>query len=219
MRNKFGFQWGLAVVLLIVYAAFWTWQTPGWLRGPLSSEEVEGYISVLEQNLPMPATEKALVLASMRTWGLADDGKPVYMLNLMRYYEQLKQLGGVPPFQGTAKEANELYEEGVQPLLLGRGIYPLIGGMTQGSNLLEHAAELDNWSRVLIVRYPSRRTVFELFTDPDYLPLVPYKLMSLQVVLTPVYGDLLIPELRWLVGGALLLIFVAVGWMRAARRR
>jgi hypothetical protein len=34
----------------------------------------------------------------------------------------------------------------------------------------------------------------------------------------PVSGDMMIPDLGWLVGGGLVVIFLLVGWVRAARR-
>ena len=80
-----------------------------------------------------------------------------------------------------------------------------------------YKSELDNWDRVLVVRYPGRRTFLELVTNPDYLKVMPYKLASLEVVLTPVSGEVVIPDLRWVAGGGVLAIFLLVGWVRAAR--
>jgi len=217
--KKAAFMPKLALVLLIVFGAFWTWQTPGWWRGPLTLDEVDHHLALMAKNLAMPADEKAEVLARLRAWALADDGKPVFMLNLMRYYPQLRQFEGAPEFAGTPLEANAYYEEEVKPLALAGGVYPLFAGMTQGENIIEHTAQLDDWSRVIVMRYPSRRAVLELFADPAYAPYEPYKMMALQVVLTPVHGDLVVPELRWLVGSALLLLFMATGWLRTARQR
>jgi uncharacterized protein (DUF1330 family) len=208
-----------AVVLLLVFGAFWSWQTPGWVRGALTPEEVDYHIGMLEQNLVMPGAEKAELLARLRAWAMADDGKPFFMLNLMRYYPQLRRFEGAPAFTGSPLESNEHYETAVAPLALGRGAYPLYAGMTHGQNLVEHAAELDHWSRVILMRYPSRRAALELFADPDYAPVEPFKMMALQVLLLPNHADLVIPELRWLLGGVLLFLFMAVGWWRAARRR
>ena len=213
------FMLTLALVLLLFFAAFWTWQTPGWLRGPLTLEEVNYHFQLMEKNLAMPAQEKAEVMARLRAWALADDGQPVFMLNLMRYYPQLRQFEGAPEFAGTPLEANEYYETAVTPMAFAEGAYPLFGGMTQGQNIIEEAADLDNWSRVIVMRYPSRRAVLQLFADPAYAPFEPYKMMALQVVLVPTQGNLVIPELRWLVGGVMLLLFFATGWLRAGRRR
>lgn len=216
--KKSAFMPVLLLVLLALYAAFWTWQTPFWLRGALTPEEVDFHFQLMEKNLAMPAGEKAAVLARLRAWALADDGKPVFMLNLMRYYPQLRRFEGAPEFAGTPLESNAYYETAVTPLAFAAGAYPLFGGMTQGENIIEDSAELDNWSRVIVMRYPSRRAVLELFANPAYAPLEPYKMTALQVVLVPTQGDLVIPELRWLVGGVLLLLFFLIGWLRAARQ-
>jgi len=34
----------------------------------------------------------------------------------------------------------------------------------------------------------------------------------------PVSGDMVIPDLRWVVGGGFVVIFLLVGWVRAARQ-
>jgi len=50
----------------------------------LTQAEVDNYISRLDQ-APVPKAELAQMIVHMRAWAEADDGKPVYMLNLMRY--------------------------------------------------------------------------------------------------------------------------------------
>ena len=215
---SFGFHARLAIALLVVYAAFWTWQTPGWLRGPLTAAEIDHHIGLIEKNLAMPAEEKPAILARIRAWAEADDGRPVYMLNLMRYYPELRRFEGTPDFDGTPEESNAYYEKSVVPLALARGDYPLFVGNVSWRNLIEHAPALDDWSRVILMRYPSRRAVLELFGAPAYAPYEPYKLMALQLMLTPVRAETLVPELRWMAGAALVSIFLAIGWLRAARR-
>ena len=218
MKNSV-FMTGLALVMLLAFAAFWTWQTPGWLRGPLTQEEVDYHFGLMEQHLAMPAEDKDKVLTRLRAWALADDDKPVFMLNLMRYYPQLKDFEGGPEFGGTPMESNALYEKEVTPIAFASGSYPLFIGTTQGENLIEHAAQLDNWSRVIVMRYPSRRAVLELFADPEYMPWEPYKMAALRVVLVPNHSEMVVPEMRWLLAGFLLLLFTTTGWLRASRRR
>lgn len=216
--NRFAFEIRFGLLLAALYAAFWLWQTPGVLRGPLAAEEVGEYLRLVEERLPLPAAEKPAVLEHLREWAMADDGKPVYMLNLMRYYPTLRSFDGAPPFDGTPQQSNARYETRVMPLLLEKGGYALVAGMTQGGNILEHAPALDDWSRVLVVRYPSRRAFLELLSDPAYAPIEPYKLMALQVVLTPVHGETVVPELRWMFGAAALVSFLLIAWLRAVRR-
>jgi hypothetical protein len=81
---------------------------------------------------------------------------------------------------------------------------------------MEDEPALDDWSRALVVRYPSRRDFLNLMADPAYGPLEPYKTMALKVVLVPVSGDLVLPDLRFVVGAALLVVFLVAGWIRAA---
>jgi hypothetical protein len=88
-------------------------------------------------------------------------------------------------------------------LLLKIGGYPMVGGSTQGKNLMTYEPDLGDWSRVLMVRFPSRRAFLSLLADPAYGPLQPYKMMALKVVIVPVSGEVVIPEMRAVVGGAL----------------
>jgi len=200
------------LVLLVLFLGFWFWHSP--IRGKLTREEIDRYLGAVEK-LPLPAEAMTAALARLRAWAEADDGKPLYMLNLMRFYPQLRSFPGTPNFQGTPDQANAFYEKGVSMMLLRRAGYPMVGGRTQGKNLLEVPAALDNWSRVLVVRYPSRRAFLSLLADPAYALYVPYKLMALEIALVPVSRGLMIPDLRWIVGGILVILFLAVGWIRA----
>src|SRR5262249_7240863 len=164
----------------------------------------------------LPEEEKAASPAPLRAWAESDDGKPVYMLNLMRFYPQLRRFPGSPDFQGTPEQASEFYEKSVAGLLFRRAGYPLVGGRPQANALLEVPPALDGWSRVVMVRYPNRRAFLSLLADPAYAPLEPYKVTALETVLVPVAGDVRVPDLRLLVGAVLLVLFMTVGWVLAA---
>jgi uncharacterized protein (DUF1330 family) len=214
--KQHGFEMTLGAVLLGVFLRFWFWLTP---NKKLTQEEIDRYLADIEKQVPQPPEEMPELLARLRAWAEADDGKPVHMLNLMRQYDQLRTFPGAPDFEGTPEESNTFYEKRVRPILLKLGAYPLVGGPTQGKNLMTYEPELDDWDRVLMVRYPSRRAFLSLLADPAYGPIEPYKIMALKVILVPVSGEVLIPEMRAVVGGALLCLFLAGGWIRAARRK
>jgi len=215
----------LGAVLAALFIAFWIWQTPGNLK-KLSSPEVDAYLHKLEGKLPGNPAEQTAFLARMRAFGLADDGRPVYMLNAMRYYPELKRGPGMADVRGTPSEANAIYEKAVMPILFRLGAYPLFGGETMAihadgkahSNLDGFDPAIDDWSRILVVRYPSRRAFFELLTDPQWLKVAPYKIAAVEIALVPASGQVVIPDLRWVVGGACLIVFLGAGWLRAARR-
>lgn len=213
----------LAALLLAVFALFASWQAPG---SKLSQAEVDAYIANMQQNLPWPAAEKGAILAHVQAWAEADDGRPVYMLNLMRYYPQLRSAPELSGYQGTPAEANAYYESKAIPMLLKLGAYPLFASSMQGvlagdapsTNLITFDADIDNWSSVLIIRYPSRRAFLDLLSHPEYSKIVPYKAASVLVGLTPMNGDLILPVLSWALGALLLIVFLVVAWLRALRR-
>ena len=204
-----------AIALIALFAALCVWQAPGLAGAKLTKPEIERYLVAIEK-VPFPPEEKRDVLARVRVWAEADDGKPVYMLNLMRYHERLRAFPGALPFEGTPRDANATYESEATSLALKTGAYPLFAGEAQDGNVM---GAREGWDRVLVMRYPSRRAFLDLIADPAYAPLAPYKLMALDVTLTPLAGELVMPDVRFVAFATLLALFLAAGWLRAARRR
>ena len=218
---KHRFELILALVFAALFAGFCLWLKPG---SALTQSEVDQYIAGFDANWKMPADEKVQFVANMRAWGESDDGKPVYMINLMGYYDQVQQIPGVPPITGTTAQVNDIYEDGAIPRLLALGAYPMVAGeasgvQSPGSVELLGEAGNDNLQRILVVRYPNRRAFFELFSDPDYLDVMPYKFASMNTTLVPTDGTVVVPELRFALGSVLLSSFLLIGWVRSARRR
>jgi hypothetical protein len=205
----------LASVMLALFVAVWLWQNPGLIRGRLQAPEIAQLMGQIE-NLPFPQEQRPEVLKRLRAWLENDDGKPFYMLNLMRFYRELRRFPGAPEFKGTPQESNARYEAAARSMLLKVGGYPLFAGTPQGKNLIEHDPALDDWSRLLLVRYPSRRAFMKLSTHPGYHEIEPYKVMALQLVLTPATPEKVVPNVPLMVGGVLLVVFLAIGWAHAA---
>jgi hypothetical protein len=205
----------LAGIMLVLFAVVWLWQNPGLIRGRLRAPEIAQLMGQIDK-LPFPEEHRPVVLKRLRAWMESDDGKPFYMLNLMRYYAELRRFPNAPEFRGTPQESNARYEAATRSMLLTIGGYPLYAGTPHGKNILEHDPALDDWSRLLLVRYPSRRAFLRLVTHPAYREVEPYKVMALQVILTPTTPERVVPSVPLLVGGALLVVFLAVGWAHAA---
>lgn len=205
----------LGLLFLGLFLATWLWQNPGSLRGPLKQDEIERYMKLI-QDLPYPPEERTEMLSRVQAWMQKDDGKPVYMLNLMRFYKELRRFPGSLDFKGGPRESNAAYEATVIPLLFRLGGYPVFAGRPQGGNLMTQEAELDHWSRVLVVRYPSRRTFMNLMSHPRFKEVEPLKLMALKVMLTPMQPQLTMTELPVIVAATLLPLFLAIGWWCAA---
>ena len=204
-------------LLLAIFVGVCLWQIPGLVGAKLTKDEVARYMAALEK-VPFPPDEKQAVLTHVRAWAEADDGKPFYMLNLMRYHQTLRTFPGSLLFSGTPRESNAIYERATMPLAVKTGAYPLFGGEAQGTNVMGFGPGQDGWSRIILMRYPSRRAFLDLVTDPAYAPTAPYKLMALDVALVPISSEVVLPNLWVATGVVLLLIFVTTGWVRAARR-
>ena len=214
----------LGAILLALFLVVCYWQAPG---NKLTRNEIDAYVAQIDRLAPMPAVDKATFLSNLRAWGETDDGKPVYMLNLMRYHDRLTPWPGVEIKAATPAEANAHYEKAVLSMALLGGVQMPVGSNAQGvrrtptpsTNLVGQEPEVDNWSRVLIVRYPTRRAFFELVSNPDYLKVMPYKFAALDLALVPTDGATIMPDLRLLAGFCALGVMLAFGWMRSARRR
>ncbi len=219
MSNDSRFMRGLAVAFAAIFAVFCLWQSPGLIFGPLTKAEIDRALTIIDKTLYLPPQEKAQTLERLQKWAKADDGRPVYMLNLMRFHDEVQPPPGAPAFNGTPQEANAIYERKAMPMLFAAGDYPIFGSQTQGENILTDKTIGDGLGRVLVVRYSSRRDFLKLVTDPAYATIEPYKLMALQVALTPTSGDVVVPDARLALGALLLIAFLSVGWFRSARRK
>jgi hypothetical protein len=72
------------------------------------------------------------------------------------------------------------------------------------------------WGNMTVVRYPSRRTFLKLISHRAYAPLAHYKLIAMELDLVPVSSGTVVPDLRWLVGGGFVIVFLLLGWIRLA---
>ena len=188
------------------------------IREPLTPEEIDHYLAVLAQ-LPLPGDEAEHLVAKLRPWAESDDGRQFNMLNMIRFYDELHPYPGAPHFDGTPEESNAFYEKRRTSLWLRNASYPRLGGAAQGQTLIPTHPEDAPWSHPKFVRYPSRRKFLQLLSEPSYQKLEPYKIMSMELDMTPVSGDLQVPDARPVVGAGLVSLFLAVGWARASHRQ
>jgi hypothetical protein len=118
-----------------------------------------------------------LFTSRVRSWAEADDGRPVYMFNLIHFLPQFRTFPGAPEFKGTPQEANAYYEKGIRWLWLRHAAYPIFSGVPQARNLINMQPER-TWGEAAIVRYRNRRTLLKLLSEPSYAAMEPYKLNS-----------------------------------------
>jgi hypothetical protein len=211
-ETKMWFELILAAALMVLYVAFWAWHSQG--AGKLTQAEIDQYVAIIEK-LPLPEKAVQPFIARLRPWAEDDDGKPVYMFNLIHFFPRVQPFPGAPDFKGTPEQANARYEKSLIWLWLSHASYPTFIGAPQATNLINMPPER-RWDNMTVVRYPSRRTFLKLISNPTYAPLAPYKFIALELDLVPVSSGRIVPDLRWLVGGGLVIVFLLVEWIRLA---
>ena len=126
--TKMWFELILAAVLVILYSAFWAWHSQG--SGKLTQAEIDQYVANIEK-LPLPEKAVQAFITRLRSWAEADDGKPVYMFNLIHFFPKLQPFPGAPDFKGTPEQANAYYEKRLIWLWLSHASYPTFIGVPQ----------------------------------------------------------------------------------------
>jgi hypothetical protein len=163
--------WGIAAV---AYGAFSLWYN-GW-RGPLTAEEVEGFMKRFEATSIDRDPER---LEAARAFLESDDGKPFFMLNLIRLYPDPV----IDPGRGDPRPAQKVLEEYTgyfMPALLRRAGHPTFVGRAAGRYLEHWGVEPDpGWTMAGVIRYRSRRDMVELATDPRFGPKHAYKIAAM----------------------------------------
>ena len=168
------------------------------------------------EKLPLPEKAVQAFITRLRSWAEADDGKPVYMFNLIHFFPKLQPFPGAPDFKGTPEQANAYYEKRLIWLWLSHASYPTFIGVPQAKNLINMQPER-TWGNMTVVRYPNRRTFLKLISHPAYAPLAAYKFMAVELDLLPVSKGMVVPDLRWVVGASFVIDFPP-GRMASPRR-
>ena len=91
--------------------------------------------------------------------------KPIYMVNLLKF----KEKASYPDKRETnltGEEAYAIYAEEVAGHLAKVGGKPVFGGEVERLMLGEVE---DLWDKVAIAMYPSRKAMFQMINDPDYI--------------------------------------------------
>jgi len=188
-----------AAGLALSFASFCGWHAQWW-RGKLSAAEVDRLVAAVSR-VPAPeAPEMDGFIDKLRVWAEADDGRPFYMLNPMRYAPAVRRFPGFE-FEGTPEQCNRRYERSAGPLLLAHGAYPVFMGRAQAPRPLVTPQQPPGrgWDRVVVVRFPSRRAFLQVGAHPKYARLGVYKLLGAEFQLLPLSGVALFGD--WAVVG------------------
>jgi len=208
------FQLILGVVLVLFVLAVRRWQEP---NRPMTKAEIERYLDLIDKGIFMLSPEaKADFLSRLRTFGAEDDGRDIYMLNLLRFFDKVQEGPGLDPEHcQSPAAANLFYEQKILSTAVRSGAVPIFGGTVENANVMASEPADGRYDRVILMHYPSRRHFFRLFANPEYQKYAAYKYFAMDVELVPVKRDVVIPDIRFLAATVALVIFFAAGWLNA----
>ena len=163
----------------MIYAVFLVWY--GGSGDPLSPDEVEEYIAIAEaRNSRQDARESGDgdPLAKLREFMETDDGQEFVMVNLNVYRDAPRYADGREA-TGSAEEAEVEYQRRIAPQLFVRACHPLV--MVEPAVSLGGIGDFErqDWSRVTMVRYRSRRDFVEFILNPVFSQDVDHKWAAL----------------------------------------
>ena len=202
----------LAPVLL--YLIFFSWYTN--LKGPLSSEEINHFVDILEANGSTPDR-----IVEIKRFMEEDDGKHFYMMNLLDLTDNPPEL----PATGLDASAEELmthYMEYMSPALFSRACHPAFFGRVVADALdLSGIENAESWDQAALFRYRSRRDMIAIATDSKFLERHDYKIASLEkTIANPVKPLFFLGDLRFTLGLILFsLVSIVNSFYRYKRRK
>lgn len=161
----FAFSISAGAVIFIAAMNWYQWSAP-----PLSASEVDGYMATIEAQSQKPGARHDF--SALRNFLASDDGKPIYTINLYQFNE-IANYPDKSQYSGSGLEAYDRFSDVMVKLMTKRGSHPVFGSSwTHGVN--------NQWDRIVIVRYRSRRDLADLFATDDFADASIHKWASLR---------------------------------------
>ena len=179
--------WSIPIAL---YALFWLWYTP--LSGPMTHSEIDAAVAALEQGGANPET-----ITRIRNFFESDDGEPFIMVNIIDLADDPAELPATGP-DASADDLIAHYMEYMWPALFSRASHPVFAGQAVAQTMdlvgLEGASQ---WDSAALMRYRSRRDMWEISSHPSFRDRHDYKVAALEKTIAfPVSPQLLLGDPR-----------------------
>ncbi|MEM7663579.1 MAG: hypothetical protein AAF292_15155 [Pseudomonadota bacterium] len=199
------------VVPFTFYALFWLWYTP--LSGPVTQSEIDEIIASLEERGSDTETVELF-----RTFFEEDDGRSFVMVNIIDMADDPVELSATGP-DASASDLMAHYMEYMWPALFSRASHPLFAGQAVNNAMdLAGIEGAEHWESAALMRYRSRRDLWEISSHPSFGDRHDYKLAALEKTIAfPVSPQLLLGDPRlilFLLLATLLSVIDAVIWRR-----
>ncbi len=189
----------LYLIPLVIYLVFTFWYTD--LKGPLSQEEIDHYVSLFEeQGRPAEQIER------LRQFMEEDTGRQFLMLNNIDMAENPPDVEGAAPGE-SASQLMGRYMEHMYPALFQRASHPIYFGQAVFYSMdivgIENA---ETWDQAALMRYRSRRDLLDIVTNPAFYGKHEFKTAALtKTIAYPLENTVYFSDPRFL----LALIFIS----------
>lgn len=178
----------------LIYLVFFSWYTD--FRPPLTDQEVDQFVA---EKLANGADPETIALAA--NLFRSDSGRQFLMINAIDYNENPGVVEGAAP-GATGRDLMAHYLEHMLPAMLTRASHPVIMGRAFSTSLdvvgIENAKV---WDSGAIVRYRSRRTLFDILSNPEFVGSHHFKHAALtKTIAFPIESQLYLGDLRLILG-------------------
>ncbi|MFQ3200253.1 MAG: hypothetical protein ACI9SK_000967 [Zhongshania sp.] len=194
----------LWLAAIALYAAFIFWYTD--FRGPLSEQEVDKFVTTMLANGGNPET-----IAFIEKFARQDTGRQFLMVNNIDYNDNPPQVDGAAPGE-TADKLMARYMKYMIPALLARASHPvLMGEVVYPAIDVIGIQDAENWTQSVLFRYPSRRTLMEIVSNPAFKGKHNFKTAALEKTIAyPIETTLYLSDLRLLLALVLIALTAAI---------
>ncbi len=203
----------LWIIASALYLAFFAWYTD--FRPPLSDQEVDQFIAT-----KLAGGSDPEVIYRAEKLFRNDTGRQFLMINAMDYNENPGPVEGAKPGE-TAEDLLARYLEHMLPAMLARASHPVIMGEVYSTSFdLAGIENAEVWDSGSIFRYRSRRTLFDIVSNPEFAGQHHFKHAAIsKTIAFPIETQLYIGDLRFILGLMLLTVTALLdAWVFSRKR-
>lgn len=202
----------LWIIPTVVYLLFTFWYTN--LSGPLSAEEIQNFVTQMEDGGSSPTQT-----ARLRRFMEEDTGRQFLMVNVIDMADTPRPVEGVP----IGESSNEMmgrYMEHMFPELLKRASHPIFAGNVVFDSMDVVGIEgAERWTQAALMRYRSRRDLLEIALNPVFAGKHEFKMAALdKTIAFPVESQLYLSDPRLLLFLVIFSVLAAVDILVYGRR-
>ena len=148
-------------------------------HAPLTQAQVDAYMTAYTTNLTEERTGHKLDMATVnriRKFLEEDDGKPFYMINLVREYDAPHYPSWWTGQRGaTVTECKMEYSKACYPIMATSGSFSFMGVCKAYSAALTDDEMMEEWDQFYLISYPSREAFMKLLASDAYADAIVHK--------------------------------------------